>query len=116
MNLQISNPDETNKNKETVLIQLCKIDYTKCTKSLCDIIYNGILSLIESKANLDLQDEDGNTSLIWACCYNHTKLINLLIEKGVNLDLQNKYGNTALMEACYDNNIEIISYILEFVF
>ena len=56
--------------------------------------------LIEAKAKLDEQMEDGKTALIGAVKYGTYENVKLLIEAGADKDIQTKLGgNTALLEA-----------------
>ena len=51
---------------------------------LIDACYNSntkfALKLIENKANIDLQDENGYSALIWSCWNNNIELISYLLE------------------------------------
>ncbi|GBG30560.1 Protein kinase, putative [Hondaea fermentalgiana] len=59
--------------------------------------------LIERGAKLDLQENHGNTALMFACRYDQPDTAQLLIERGAKLDLHDNGGWTALMFACrYD--------------
>jgi ankyrin repeat protein len=53
--------------------------------------------LINSGANLNLQDNNGYTPLMYACKANNLELVMELIKKGADLNLQNNNGHTALM-------------------
>ena len=66
---------------------------------------------MESGANLDLKNNDGNTALIIASMYDSFDIVQKLVGGGANLDLQNNYGNTALMKAIEYDNINI-TYLL----
>lgn len=68
--------------------------------------YNIARFLIEQDCNLNYQDEEGSTILMYFIfSYNNEnkdiygKLIDLLIEKKVNLNLVDKYGNNVLWYA-----------------
>lgn len=63
-------------------------------------------------ANLDLQDEDGQSALMHACAQNRLEAAKLLIEKGANLDLQDEDGRSALINACYKNQPELVKLLL----
>ena len=53
--------------------------------------------LIAKGADLDIQDENGNTALMIAVRkgYGHIQGAKRLIDRGANLDLKNKQGQTA---------------------
>ncbi len=51
-----------------------------------------VLELISAGANLDIQDKDGNTALIFASWNRHHKIGLALIAAGANLNIQDKRG------------------------
>ena len=54
--------------------------------------FSKIKELIDSKKNLHIKDEFGNTPLIWAVIFDKIEIVNLLIEAGADVsakDLQN---------------------------
>lgn len=53
--------------------------------------------LITAKANLNIQDRNGDTALICAAEHGHPAIIKILIEAKANLDIQNQEGKTALI-------------------
>ena len=56
-----------------------------------------LLSLIESGADLNSQDKNGNSPLHWASKkHEHIDIALALIEKGTDLNIQNNFGNTPL--------------------
>src|SRR5436190_1156105 len=60
--------------------------------------------LINSRADLDLKDNDGRTALMFACGNSSTDsseyTVELLINARANLNLQDNDGLTALMISC----------------
>ncbi|MEM4367206.1 MAG: ankyrin repeat domain-containing protein [Candidatus Anstonellales archaeon] len=72
-----------------------------------------VLKLVLEGANLDLQDNDGRTALIWATMNNNKGVVELLVKLGANLDLQNKYGRTALMVAALIHDEGIVEVLLK---
>ena len=50
--------------------------------------------LLEHKANVNLQDEDGYSALHYACICQHTEIAKLLITHGANMDLPDSEGAT----------------------
>ncbi|KAG0242736.1 Glycerophosphocholine phosphodiesterase [Actinomortierella wolfii] len=70
--------------------------------------------LIRHGANLDAQDEDGESCLIVAAKNGHTQSVKLLIEGGANLELRERYyGWTALHLAAIENHPETVKALLE---
>jgi ankyrin repeat protein len=66
--------------------------------------------LIEKGANLNIQNEEGETALIIASGNGYTDIVRLLIEAGATLDIQDKDGDTALMLA---SSTEIVRLLIE---
>lgn len=56
--------------------------------------------LVEYGADLDIQDNDGNTPLHLSCAYNHHRLVQVLLKAGANVNVKNNIGETALHLAC----------------
>ncbi|KAK3838316.1 MAG: Glycerophosphoryl diester phosphodiesterase family-domain-containing protein [Linnemannia elongata] len=73
--------------------------------------------LIQYGADLDAQDEDGESCLIIASKNGHVECVKLLIsgaKKGANLELRERfYGWTALHLAAIENHPEVIKVLLE---
>lgn len=81
---------EEAENKAKKMIAECKEMYPDVEK---------IARLIMEGAELNKQDENGDTALIVTArtgYYGHMPILEMLIECGVNLNLQNKEGSTAL--------------------
>ncbi len=53
--------------------------------------------------NIDLQDNNGYTALMYACTLGYENIVKLLIEYHPNLDIQNNEGNTALLLSVIPN-------------
>ena len=60
---------------------------------------NDAARLLEKKASVDMQNEDGETALMKASSNGRKEVAALLLEKKASVDLQNKDGATALMIA-----------------
>ena len=69
--------------------------------------------MVEKGANLDLQDEDGDSALMYACMNNQPEVAKLMVEKGAKIDLQNKDGDSALIFACRNDQPEVAKLLLE---
>jgi hypothetical protein len=65
--------------------------------------------------NIDInyQDKDGRTALMYAILGNNQNIALKILEKNVDVNLQDKYGSTALMYAILGNNQNIALKILE---
>lgn len=100
---QISNPNQSDKNGVTLLMQAAK------TGNDWDLQL-----LLENGADVNLRDKDGWTALMYACRYqNSLGIVNALIEKGAYTRTRNKYNATPLlMAADYSQNPEIIKVLM----
>ena len=58
--------------------------------------------LIENGANINVQDGDGYTALIWAAKNSHTEARKALLEKGDDLNVRDAAGTTKLMRAAQE--------------
>ena len=65
-------------------------------------------------ADVNVQDDNGFTALIFASRNNDSSNVQKLLDKGANVNLQTKYGLTALMSASnYYGNAEIVQKLLD---
>lgn len=94
--------NETINNKTTPLMHACRHG---------ELAY--AQDLIESGAELDLRNADGNTALWLACYANHEEIIQLLVEKKANLDNQNDNGATALVYAASAGRTKSVRCLLD---
>ena len=51
--------------------------------------------LLDFKADIDYQDKQGTTALMWACMRSNVAVAKLLLERGANKDLRDKDGDSA---------------------
>ncbi|MBL6621769.1 MAG: ankyrin repeat domain-containing protein [Rickettsiales bacterium] len=72
-----------------------------------------IINLIYSGADVNVQNEDGNTALHLAVYKENKEIIKILIDYGANVNAQNKDGDTALHLAVYKENKEIITKLID---
>jgi len=70
-----------------------------------------VKGLLERHANVNHQDTNGITALMWAIYRGHLDIVKALLEGQINLDLQNKDGKTAL-DYARDKGIKDIMNIL----
>lgn len=66
---------------------------------------------IEYGANLNIQDNDGNTALIHAILHNNEPMVKLLLENGADLTIKNNAGQTALDIAQQGENGNIVNLL-----
>ncbi|MGE3262141.1 MAG: ankyrin repeat domain-containing protein [Bacteriovoracia bacterium] len=71
-----------------------------------------VQNLVKNGANVNYQDEDGNSSLHFAVLKEHQEIIQFLIIKGAKVNIQTKMGTTPLMQVAIDNAPKIIADLL----
>ena len=69
--------------------------------------------LIEEGTDVNAQDNEGWTALMWALEYGHTEVVKLLIEEGADVNAKDKKGFTALMYSSREGNTEIVKLLIE---
>lgn len=99
----ISDPDAKDKDGRTALMKAVKAgnDWE-------------IRSLLKSGANVNLQDNEGWTAMMYACRYqNNLEIVNMLLQYKADTQICNNYGTNALsLAACYSNNPAIVKRII----
>lgn len=104
-NETIENPNETDSFGRTLLMKAAKAgnDWQ-------------ISALLASGANVNLQDKDGWTALMYAVRYQESlTCVDLLLQAKADVKIKNNYGSSALMIAsCYNNNPQIIKNLLSY--
>ncbi|KAG0214354.1 hypothetical protein BGX28_002171 [Mortierella sp. GBA30] len=63
--------------------------------------------------DIEAQDEDGTTPLIYAACFGHTEIAFMLLEAGAMVDARDKFGWTALVWATNNKHENIVRLLLE---
>ncbi len=85
---------------------------------LCLAIDQGYLEtakyLINLGCDINLQDEDGWTPLMYASFCNYIDIVTLLLSKNVDVNVKNNYGKTALIFACKSNYPVIVELLLKY--
>lgn len=61
--------------------------------------------------DINTQDEDGFTALIWASAAGYTDIVSALIDIGAD-DIQNNRGDTALILASYWGHVAIVKILI----
>ena len=69
--------------------------------------------LLENGANVNDQDDEGNTPLMIASERGHQETVKLLIESGANMNAQDEYKRTALMRASEDGRSNVVTTLLK---
>ena len=52
--------------------------------------------LLQSGANIEAKDKNGNTPLMRAASWGRTENVKLLLDRGAKIDARNSHGDTAL--------------------
>ncbi|KAF9585863.1 hypothetical protein BGW38_000382 [Lunasporangiospora selenospora] len=63
--------------------------------------------------DIEAQDEDGTTPLIYAACFGHVEIAYMLIEAGATIDARDKFGWTPLVWATNNKNDNMVRMLLE---
>lgn len=92
------------RDTETSLLQLLEdqrdLPYKRITPYFFKAVRTNkvysVQAFLEYGLSPDVQDEDGNTALIWAVRKENIKMIHLLLDAGAEIDIENKYGKSAL--------------------
>ncbi|KAG0043890.1 hypothetical protein BGZ83_010932 [Gryganskiella cystojenkinii] len=63
--------------------------------------------------DLDAQDEDGTSPLIYAACFGHVEIASMLLQAGAVVDARDKFGWTALVWATNNKHDNMVRLLLE---
>jgi hypothetical protein len=91
-------------------------EYWDRTVLQCAVVWNYpelVRTLIEAKANLDIQDKEGFTALHRAVNHNLIEIVRMLIDAGANLNVQDKHGDTPLHWAARFGKVEITRMLID---
>ena len=75
--------------------------------------YEAIKVLIRAGANLEAQDQPGETALHETAIHDHTEAMEALIRAGADLDAQDGFGRTALFIAVYRRNTATMEMLIQ---
>ncbi len=104
--------DIQNKDGQTAL--MAAILLNALNKNNPHMSFNLIKKLIDNGATLNIKDNEGTISLLYAIEKTQDKaLIELLIDKGADINCTNNLGITPLMLACIINEKEITELLLK---
>ena len=70
-------------------------------------------AMLEQGTDLNVQNKDGYTVLIWAVEYGKTETVALLLEHGTNIEAKDKRGQTLLMQAGRMGKTKTVALLLE---
>ena len=66
------------------------------------------------QTNLNSQDNDGFTALMWTAFNDHPETVNFLLQKGADPSIKDSEGNNALYWARYKNNVKVIEILKQY--
>ena len=72
---------------------------------------NKVIEAFDAGADVDTQDDDGNTALILASNNGHIETVQLLIGYGANVEAKDNNGYTALQLARHYGSTEIVNML-----
>ncbi|QOD37987.1 ankyrin repeat domain-containing protein [Candidatus Wolbachia massiliensis] len=74
-----------------------------------------LVFLIQEKANVNLQDEDGETPLHCAAQHGHVQVVKILLAAKADVNMRDQWGSTPLHSASYrwDREIEMVKSLLK---
>lgn len=103
--IKIENPDKTDKNGRTQLMQAAKDGDEKKLENL-----------IKSGADVNLTDKDGWTALMYAVRYQkNTKITRMLLQAGSDTKKKNSYSYDVFQIASiYAENLDILKTLIEY--
>ena len=73
---------------------------------------NKVKELLALGIDINIQDEEGNTALMYASYKEHIEIVKELIKSGANVNIKDRKGKTALdyaREEEYDDIIKLLS-------
>ena len=71
-----------------------------------------VLDCIRRGTNLNICDQHGQTALMLASFYGHSKIVELLLEDGADETMVDKQGKTALIFAVEGTNPDVVAKII----
>ena len=101
--IAVKGVDTTFENNRTALTYAVREGYTEVVKFLVD-----------SGADINIQNEDGWTALMLAADGGRTEAVEFLVENGADINIQQgRNGNTALIQAARWRHAEVVKFLVE---
>jgi hypothetical protein len=73
-----------------------------------------VVFLIKNGADVNIQDDNKNTPLIWASNYGDKEIVEILLKNGADFNLKNIFNETALKKASFYEYKEIIKLLKKY--
>ena len=74
-----------------------------------------VKQIITNGTDVNIQDHNGDTALMYTCQYDLLKMAEVLVSLGADVNIQDNNGNTALMVLCLVNPNNVFNDIVSFV-
>ena len=88
----------------------------RLTQAVLDNKINEVKKLLKDKSiNINEQDIENNTPLMYACEEGMEDIVKLLVKAGADLNIQNSYGETALRKVDSPDSISIAKDITRYL-
>lgn len=88
----------------------------RLTQAVLDNKINEVKKLLKDKSvDINEQDIENNTPLMYACEEGKKDIVKLLVEAGADLNMQNSYGETALRKVDSPDSISIAKDITRYL-
>lgn len=99
---------------------LAQTEYTPARQHLYQMVFDAakednqplMAEYIAYKGNLNIQNDQGYTPLIYAAYYGHAQMVALLLKAGADPCLADKRGNNAMMGAIFKGNLAIAQQLM----
>eukprot|EP00833_Pecoramyces_ruminatium_P017804 jgi/Orpsp1_1/1191836/evm.model.d7180000088835.1 len=69
--------------------------------------------LVEQEANVNKENDCGETPLFYACENGNETIVKYLMEHGANVNKENSWGGTILFNACYYGKESMVKYLMK---
>jgi ankyrin repeat protein len=89
------------------------MSYSEFVKLISKVESKKLKELISKGVNINIQDSDGNTPLIYASYKGYYNIVKLLLEKGSDANICNKLNDNALIESLINGKLETSKILIE---
>jgi len=100
-----------------VLLMAFSTDGKDVNSSMWNAVKKGdadkVKVLIKQGADINAQDEDGDTPLMIASYYGQLEVVRALLNAGADVSSTHKYGGTALISAAAGGHVQILKALIE---